>query len=127
VSDQFESALIAVCSQFDAYRQLGKPFVPQLSFTDPREERAKEERLRQQLKAGAITPRQYARRVGDDDLAEDDAEWTVELAGEEINYGDHPTWVTKRLMSAAAGEGVDVDGEPDAVPGEPEPDGEGAE
>jgi hypothetical protein len=118
--NQFEHAFLKVARQFDAFNELGEPFTPTLSFTDPREERAKEKRLREQLQSGAITPIQYARRTGDQEVAEDADEWTIELAGETINYGEHPMWVTKRLMSAAAGDGVDTDGAPD---GENEGDG----
>ena len=116
-TDQFEEAMLKVCRQFDLFTELGEPFRPRISYSDPREERAREERLRQQLQAGAITPRQYARRTGDDDIAADDDRWQVDIAGETVNYGDHPMWVAQRLMSAAAGDGVDVDGEPDMVPG----------
>jgi len=119
-TEKFASAFMEVADQFDAYGSLGRPFKPTISHSDMRAERAKEERLRKQLQAGAITPRQYARRTGDTELAEDADEWTIELAGETINYGNHPKWVTTRLMSAAAGDGVDADGQPDAAPA---PDG----
>jgi len=99
--DQFSAAMRKVCDQFDAYRDLGRPFVPTIVLSDPRAEHAKEERLREQLQAGAITPRQYARRAGDTEIAEDDERWQVEINGETINYGDHPQWVAKRLFSSA--------------------------
>ena len=113
--DQFESAFKKVCDQFTAYTELGRPFKPTIVLSDPREERAKEERLRKQLQAGAITPRQYARRTGDTDIAEDDDRWQVEIDGETINYGDHPRWITERLLSEAgatdpdAGFGTEAD------------------
>jgi hypothetical protein len=99
--DQFSDAMREVCDQFDPYRDLGRPFVPTIVLSDPREERAKEERLRKQLEAGAITPRQYARRTGDEDIAEDDDRWRVDVGGETINWGDKPMWVAKRLFSQA--------------------------
>lgn len=110
--NQFESAFKHVARQFSIYGDLGEPFTPTLSYTDPREQHAKEERLRNQLQAGAITPRQYARRSGNEDLAEDEDRWTDEINGEVINWGDKPKWVAQRLMSAAAGEGADVDDDP---------------
>jgi len=106
--DQFSGAMKAIADQFDAYRDLGRPFVPTIALSDPREERAKEQRLREQLNAGAITPRQYSRRVGDADIAEDDDRWQIDINGETVNYGDVPIWVAKRQMSAAAGDGVDA-------------------
>jgi hypothetical protein len=115
--DQFEKAFLTVARQFDVFTETGQPFTPTIEHTDPREQRAKEQRLREQLQAGAITPRQYARRTGNTDLAEDDDEWQVSIGGETIDYGDHPTWVAKRLM-ADAGEGVGVDDDPN------EPDAE---
>ena len=106
--DQFANAMRKVCDQFDAYRELGRPFVPTIVLSDPREERAKEERLRDQYKAGTLTLRQYARRTGDTEIAEDDDEWQVELNGETVNYGDHPRWVVERLFAAAgAGDAPD--------------------
>jgi hypothetical protein len=99
--DQFSSAFRAIADQFDAYRELGRPFVPTIVLSDPREERAKEQRLREQLQAGAITPRQYARRTGDTELAEDDDRWTETVNGETIEWGDKPVWVAKRLFNDA--------------------------
>lgn len=107
----FESAFKHICQQFDAYQTLNEPFQPTISFSDPREERAKEERLRKQLNDGAITPIQYARRSPDQQVADDERDWTIEINGEEINYGEHPTWVSKRLI-ANASDGVSVDDEP---------------
>jgi hypothetical protein len=107
-SAQFENAIHKGMRQFEAYQDLGEPFRPEIRHTDPREERAKEERLRKQLQAGAITPRQYARRTGDQDIAADDERWQVSLPdGTTVNYGDHPRWVSERLFAAA---GADPDG-----------------
>jgi len=99
--DQFASAMREVADLFPGYRELNRPFVPTIALSDPREERAKEERLRKQLEAGAITPRQYARRTGDTDLAEEDARWQDEVNGEVVNWGDKPVWVARRLFDAA--------------------------
>lgn len=114
---QFEAAFKHIARQFDAYNDLGEPFTPTLKFTDPREERAREQRLREMYQSGGLTLRQYVRRRGDEALAEDEDKFTVEIDGEAINYGDHPLWVAKRLM-AAAGEGVPLD--PDAEDGDGE-------
>lgn len=125
VSSQFESAFRWVADHFDAYRDLGRPFVPTLSFTDPREERAQREQLRKDLESGTLTPRQYARRTGNDDLAEDPDAWTVDLPGGTVNYGDLPKWVAKRKMAALGA--TDPDPDPDAGGGAGAPaDGDGA-
>jgi phage portal protein BeeE len=126
--DQFADAMRAVCNQFDAYRALGQPFAPTIALSDPREERAREERLRKQLQAGAITPRQYARRTGDEGIAEDDDRWTVELNGETIQWGDKPMWVAKRLFSAAGATDLGDtggDGDPDTAAAMPTTGGDG--
>jgi hypothetical protein len=114
--NQFERAMKHVAEQFDSYNRLGQPFTPTISFSDPRQEHAERERLRKDYQSGALSLRQYVRRRGDSDLAEDDDRYRVEIAGETVDYGDHPKWVAERLLSAAAGEEVDVDGEPDESP-----------
>jgi hypothetical protein len=98
---QFERAFTHIAQQFDLYNELGQPFTPTLAHNDPKAEHAKQERLRQEYDAGKITLRQYVRRAGDPEVAEDPDQFTVTLDGETIDYGDHPKWVAKRLMSAA--------------------------
>lgn len=115
-AQQFEGALYHLCQQFDAYHQLGEPFTPKLVFSDPREERAREERLRSMYQAGGLSLREYVRRRGDDDLASDEDRYTVEIGGERVSYGDHPRWVAERLVAAATNTDMDV--------GQPEEDGE---
>jgi len=108
---QFTRAMRHVAEQFDAYNDLGKPFTPTLSYVDPREEAAKQERLRQEYETGKITLRQYVRRAGDADMADDADAFSVELEGERIDYGDHPKWVAERLMSAAGATDPEAGGE----------------
>jgi hypothetical protein len=108
---QFEEAFLHVARQFDVFTELGEPFTPTLGYTDPKAERARQERLQNEYEAGKLTLRQYVRRAGDEDIAEDEDAFTVEIDGETINYGDHPKWVAKRLMSAAGAT------DPDAAPG----------
>jgi hypothetical protein len=98
---QFEEAFLHVARQFDAFNQMGEPFQPALEFTDPREKRAKEERLRKSFQQGVVTLRQYLRQTGRQDLAADDDRFMVTVDGQDINYADHPLWVVKRLFSAA--------------------------
>ncbi|WP_435175634.1 phage portal protein [Halorussus sp. AFM4] len=105
---QFHKAFEHIASQFDAYNSLDEPFKPRLRFTDPREERAREERLREMYNAGGLTLRQYIRRRGDDDLADEDL--TVELNGETVDYGDHPKHVVDALLrDARTGEDANSD------------------
>jgi len=95
-SKQFESAFKHVASQFDFY---DNQFSPKLRFTDPREERAREERLRKMFQAGGLTYRQYVRRRGDTEVAERD--FTVDINGRTIDYGDDPLWVAKEKIAEA--------------------------
>lgn len=108
---QFEEAFVHICEQFPTYHDLGKPFTPTISFSDPREERAREQRLREMYQAGGLTLREYVRRRGDTDLATDEERYTVEVGGETIDYGGHPRWVAQALLQDA-GDGVEVDTEP---------------
>jgi hypothetical protein len=96
---QFESAFQHVAEQFDVYNALDDPFDIRLRFTDPREERAREERLRQMYNDGGLTLRQYIRRRGDEDLA--DTDLSVTINGETIDYGDHPKHVVEHLLREA--------------------------
>jgi len=98
---QFEQAFLHIARQFDAFKRLNQPFTPALEFTDPREKRAKEERLRQNFQAGVLSLREFLRRTGNQDLAQDAERFVVEVGDTEINYGDHPQWVVRRLFSAA--------------------------
>lgn len=120
---QFERAFLHVARQFPTFTDLGEPFSITLANTDPRAQLAKEERLTSQLQAGAITPREWARRLGNEDLAEDDDRWQVEIGGEVVTYGDLPVWVAKRKLASLGGTDPDAGGEPmpeDAGGGEDE-------
>jgi len=112
---QFHGAFHHVAEQFDVYTALDTPFDIRLRFTDPREERAREQRLREMYQAGGLTLRQYIRRRGDEDLA--DNEMVVELNGETINYADHPKHVVEHLLREARADADmdDGDGEDDPV------------
>jgi len=107
---QFEAAFLQIARQFDAFTELGEPFQPTLEFTDPREKRAKEQRLRKSFQQGVISLRQYLQQSGHQDLAADDDRFTVTVAGQTINYGDHPLWVVERLFSAAGAHDPSVSG-----------------
>jgi hypothetical protein len=98
---QFERAFVHIANQFDLYQELGEPFTPTLAHTDPRAEQARQERLQQEYEAGKLTLRQYVRRAGDEALAEDDDQYTVEIDGTTVDYGSHPKWVAERLLSNA--------------------------
>jgi len=107
---QFERAFMHVCRQFDAFVDLGEPFTPTLAHSDPRAEAAKQDRLREEYEAGNLTLRQYVRRAGDADIADDDEQFTVEIDGTTVDYGDHPKWVARRLLSNAGATDPDVGG-----------------
>ncbi|PSP80175.1 hypothetical protein BRC81_03005 [Halobacteriales archaeon QS_1_68_20] len=105
---KFEQAFTHVARQFDVYTALEEPFRIKLRFTDPREERAREQRLREMYEAGGLTLREYVRRRGDEDLA--DNEMTVTIGDEEIPYGDLPKHVLEHKLRAAR---ADADAEAD--------------
>lgn len=102
-SKQFQNAFLHVCRQFEPFETLGRPFTPTLRFTDPREERAREERLRAMWNDGGISLREYVRRRGDTDLAEDPESFLVDIDGTVVDYGNHPKFVVRELLAAARG------------------------
>ncbi|WP_435065880.1 hypothetical protein [Halobaculum sp. EA56] len=105
---QFENAFQHIAEQFDVYTALEDPFSIRIRFSDPREERAREQRLRDMYQAGGLTLRQYIRRRGDEDLA--DADLSVEINGETVDYGDHPKHVVDALLrDARTDEDADAD------------------
>lgn len=105
--DQVEEPEADQIKELAGMLSLDEPFAIRLRFTDPREERAREQRLREMYQAGGLTLRQYIRRRGDEDLADNDL--TVEIDGEEIPYGDHPKHVVEHLLQAARGDQGDAD------------------
>jgi hypothetical protein len=113
---QFEDAFLHVARQFQPFTDMAEPFTPTLAFSDPREERAKEDRLRKNVAAGLLPIREFLRRTGDGDLAADDKRFEITVNGETVNYGDHPMWVVKRKLSALGG--TDVAGGDDDSDGE---------
>lgn len=100
---QFEHAFLHVARRFDAFTEMGEPFTPTIKFSDPREERAREQRLREMYQAGGLSLREYVRRRGDTDLAEDPERYTVETSGGTVDYGAHPRWVAQKLLDGALG------------------------
>jgi hypothetical protein len=114
---QFEQAFLHVARQFDIFTELGEPFTPTLAHTDPRAEAARHDRLRDDFEAGTLSLKEYHRRLGNEDLAEDDERFTVTVNGKTIDYGAHPWPVAKRLLSAAGAT------DPDA----PTPDDDGGD
>lgn len=80
--------------QFELYRQLDQPFDVALRFSDPRQERAQEEFIRGRWQAGLATYNEVRNEIG----ADDEAETTVEIGGQTVDYGDHPQQVVKSLL-----------------------------
>jgi len=100
---QFANAFTHIARQFDVYNALDQPFDIRLAFTDPREERAREQRLREMFQSGGLTLREYVRRRGDGDLADNEERYTVTIDGETVDYGAHPRWVARELLAEARG------------------------
>ncbi|AFH21540.1 hypothetical protein OSG_eHP3_00135 [environmental Halophage eHP-3] len=116
--EQFKQAFLEVARKFEAFRELGEPFTPELVSTDPRAEQAKRERLRKDYEAGKITLNEFVRRSPDGSMSEDEMENTVTVGGQTIDYGDHPKWVAQRLMSAAGAADPEQGGGPEGGPDE---------
>lgn len=107
---QFDRAFVHIAEQFALYNDLGGPFTPTLAYTDPRAEAAKQERLRKEYEAGKLTLRQYVRRAGDPELADDPEQYVVSVDGTQVDYGSHPQWVARRLLSNAGATDPDAPG-----------------
>ncbi|MDQ2052848.1 hypothetical protein RBH26_20615 [Natronolimnohabitans sp. A-GB9] len=105
--------------QFESYQELPEEqrFSLKLAHSDPRQERAREEHLRERYEAGALPLNAYLQKLG-----EETGDTTVEIAGVEIDYGEHPKYVTEALIRDARGgqgeedSGDDNDGDEDADP-----------
>jgi hypothetical protein len=120
IASQLSQAFRHVAEQFEAYTALGRPFDIEYRFSDPREERAREKRLRQMYNDGGLTLRQYVRRRGDEDLA--DEEMTVEINGTVVDYGAYPKHVVDALLRDARS---DADADADLAAGDGAGDGSG--
>lgn len=94
-----------VFPKFESYQALpaDQRFSLRLRHSDPRQERAREKHLRQRYEAGAITYDEYRQQLG-----EDPGDTVVEIAGVEVDYGEHPRFVVEQLIRDARG-GQDVD------------------
>lgn len=110
-TEVFEAAINRqVLPQFDVYNQLGRPFEFRMRYTDPVEERRREQQLRERYTAGALTYAEYRQRLG-----EDVGDTVVAIDGTEVDYGSHPRFVVEQLIRDArqGGEPVDPDAAPD--------------
>lgn len=85
-----------VFRQFDSYQALpdDQRFALRIDHSDPRQERAREEHLRARYESGGLTYDEYRQQLG-----EDPGETTVEIGGEQIDYGIHPKPVFQALVS----------------------------
>ncbi|WP_395166347.1 hypothetical protein [Natrinema pallidum] len=109
-----------VFRQFESYQALpdDQRFSLKLSHSDPRQERAREEHLRERYEAGTLPLNEYLQQLG-----EDPGETTVEIAGVEIDYGEHPKYIIEQLIRDARGGSDDSGGDTgDGGGGDPEDD-----
>jgi len=81
--------------QFDLYGQLDQPFDVALKFSDPRQERANEEFVRQRWSDGLATYREVRSEIGE---GEPDDDTSVTINGTTIDYGEHPRHVVEALL-----------------------------
>ncbi|MEF8887330.1 MAG: phage portal protein [Haloarculaceae archaeon] len=98
--------------QFDLYTQLDQPFGVSLQFSDPRQERAHEEFVRDRWSDGLATYREVRNEIGE---GEPDDDTTVSINGTTIDYGEHPRPVVEALL---------IDARNDDPPGEARPEAE---
>lgn len=95
-----------VFPKFESYQALpdDQRFALRIRHSDPRQEREREAHLRQRYEAGALTYHEYRQKLG-----EDPGDTVVEIDGTEVDYGEHPRFVTEQLIQDARG-GQDGDG-----------------
>jgi phage portal protein BeeE len=84
--------------QFDLYQSLDQPFSVSLQFSDPRQERAREEFVRGRWSAGLATYREVRGEIGE---GEPDDETTVTINGTTVDYGEHPLPVVEAMLADA--------------------------
>jgi hypothetical protein len=87
--------------QFDLYKTLDQPFDVALRFSDPRQERAREEFVRDRWTSGLATYREVRNDIGE---GEPDDETTVTINGTTVDYGEHPRHVVEALLADARGD-----------------------
>ncbi|MFD1512454.1 phage portal protein [Halomarina rubra] len=85
-----------VFARFDAYESLGRPFGLDITYSDPEQERAREEQLRERFTSGALPYAEYRQQLG-----EDPGDTTIEVNGETVDYGDVPFPLVKALIGDA--------------------------
>lgn len=90
--------------QYPAYQALNRPFDVKLRRTNPAQERAMEQHLRERFTAGGLTWSEYRQEVGHTD---DDVDTTVEIGGETVDYGDLPLPVLEAKLADARASGAD--------------------
>lgn len=98
---QFHGAFRHIAQQFDLYQALDQPFDIKLRFNDPREEHARQERLRTQYQAGLRTYNDFQEAIGRDPS---ELETVVEIGGELVDYGDLPKPVLEHKLRAERAE-----------------------
>jgi len=87
-----------VFRQFEAYRALpdDQRFGLDIRYTDPRQERLREQHLRERYEAGGITYTEYRQQLG-----EDPGDAVVQIGDEEIDFGSLPRPVLEHKLRDA--------------------------
>ncbi len=87
-----------IFQQFESYQALpdDQRFGLDIRYTDPRQERLREQHLRERLEAGGLTYVEYRQQLG-----EDPGDSVVEIGDEQINYGDLPLPVLEHKLRDA--------------------------
>lgn len=118
LTDTIEQAVERqVLEQFEAYRNLDRPFGFAVNYSDPEREAQREQELLERYQAGAIAYGEYRRQLGEEP---EDTEVTLPN-GETFDYGPHPKHVGEILINAyknTSGDGDDSDPVEDPVDGD---------
>jgi hypothetical protein len=98
VSDPLSKAIVEplrrqLLPQFNRYEELGEPFDIAMRFNDPRQERSREEHLRDRWRSGVASLGEVRGALG---FETDDT--TIEIGGQELDWSKHPKPVLESLL-----------------------------
>ena len=93
-----EAVTNQVFRQFEAYQALpdDQRFALDIRYTDPRQERLREQHLRERYEAGGLTYAEYRQQLG-----EDPGDAVVQIGDEEVDYGGLPLPVLEHKLRDA--------------------------
>jgi len=105
------AATTQIFRRFDAYQALpsDQQFALDIRYTDPRQERLREQHLRERYEAGGLTYVEYRQQLG-----EDPGDTVVEIGDDPVDFGDLPLPVLEhKLRDARSDQDADSDDQDD--------------